>query len=123
VADSIREARQRLSASLFNNMYLADVVLQIAALARTSDQFVTTRKIAAASGLGDSLVRPVVMRLEEGGFLRRLPRMGGRRSEQYFARSTSTAWRTLVRLCRSLDDEGSQTTDAEVGHRSLRADS
>ncbi len=102
MSDSITEARRRLSASLFNNSYYADVVLQIGTLSRKPDQFVTTRKIAAASRLGDSLVRPVVIRLEAVGMLRRLPRMGGRRSEQHFARSTSPRWEHLVGLCRSL---------------------
>ena len=104
VDDDSREARQRLSASLFNNCYYADVVLQIAALSLKPDHFVTTRKIAAASGIGDSLVRPVVLRLEAAGMLRRLPRMGGRRSEQHFARSTSAPWDHLVGLCGSLDE-------------------
>lgn len=100
------EARQRLSAALFNNSYYADVVLAIASLARTPEQFVTTRKIAAASGIGDSLVRPVVLRLEAGGFLARLPRMGGRRSEQNYQRSGSAPWLTLVKLCATLTESG-----------------
>jgi len=97
------EARQRLSSALFNNSYYADVVLAIAAIASTSDDFVTTRKIAAESRIGDSLVRPVVLRLEAGELLDRLPRMGGRRSEQNYKRSTSEQWLALVKLCQALD--------------------
>jgi len=96
------EARQRLSAALFNNSYYADVVLAIAAIARTSEHFVTTRKIAAKTRIGDSLVRPVVLRLEAGELLDRLPRMGGRRSEQNYKRSTSAQWVALVKLCQTL---------------------
>jgi hypothetical protein len=91
----LREARRQISSSLFNNIYFADVVLQIAALATTPDEFVTTRKIASACGLADSVVRTVV-RLEAAEMLRRLPRMGGPRSEQNFARSISAQWDGLV---------------------------
>lgn len=115
MSDDIAEARQRKSAALFNNSYYVDVVLQIAALSRKPHDFVTTRKIAAASGLSDSLVRPVVLRLEAAELLRRLPRMRGRRGEQHFARSTSSGWINLVRLCRSLDDAGLRAAEAQVG--------
>lgn len=102
MADRSDEARRRLSSSLFNNMYFADVVLQIATLAPTRGGFVTTRKLAAACGLGDSVVRTVVVRLEAAKMLRRLPRMSGPRSEQNFSLPTSNKWDNLVALCRSL---------------------
>lgn len=100
--DTEEEARRRLSSSLFNNTYFADVVLTIADLAAEPDAFVTTRRIASACGAGDSVVRTVVVRLESSGLLQRLPRMGGRRSEQNYARSTGGEWNRLVALCRSL---------------------
>jgi hypothetical protein len=112
VADSKGEARRSLSSSLFNNTYFADVVLQIAALAPTPGEFVTTRKIASACGLGDSVVRTVVVRLEAAEMLHRLPRMSGPRSEQNFSRSTSNGWNGLVDLCRSL---ASSDADARAG--------
>lgn len=102
MAQSGAKARRQLSSSLFNNIYFADVVLQIAALASAPDEFVTTRKIASACGLGDSVVRTVVVRLEAAEMLRRLPRMGGPRSEQNFSRSISAQWDGLVALCGSL---------------------
>jgi hypothetical protein len=40
--------------------------------------------------------------LEAAEMLRRLPRMGGPRSEQNFSRSISAQWDGLVALCRSL---------------------
>ena len=112
MAQSGVEARRQISSSLFNNIYFADVVLQIAALAATPDEFVTTRKIASACGLGDSVVRTVVVRLEAAEMLRRLPRMGGPRSEQNFARSVSAQWDGLVALCRTLtrSDENVQVS-------------
>ena len=112
MAQSGAEARRQLSSSLFNNIYFADVVLQIAALAATPDEFVTTRKIASACGLGDSVVRTVVVRLEAAEMLRRLPRIGGPRSEQNFSRSISAQWDGLVALCRSLtrSDENVQVS-------------
>jgi hypothetical protein len=105
------EARQRLSAALFNNTYFAEVVLTIAGLARRPEQFVTTRKIASASGLGDSLVRPVVLRLEAAELLYRLPRLAGRRGEQHFERYAAPHWNRLVRLCASLSTAAENSTD------------
>lgn len=119
--DVIGEARQRQSAALFNNTYYADVVLQIAALSRKPHHFVTTRKIAAAAGLADSLVRPVVLRLEAAELLGRLPRLGGRRGEQHFMCSTSAAWINLVRLCRSLKETGFEAADVTAVDRTPSA--
>jgi hypothetical protein len=100
------EARRARSAALFNNSHVAEVVLQIAALTRhDAGEFVTTRKIAARTGLADSLVRPVVLRLEAAELLDRLPRLGGSRSEQFFTRATSNQWTKLVQLCRALSIE------------------
>jgi hypothetical protein len=103
VAGSSIEARRARSAALFNNSHVVEVVLQIATLTRgNASEFITTRKIAAATGLADSLVRPVVLRLEDAELLHRLPRTGGPRSEQFFTRATSNQWSKLVQLCRAL---------------------
>lgn len=99
------EARRAQSIALFNNSYFVDVVLRIAQLTeRDASEFVTTRKVAAAAGLGDSLVRPVVLRLEAAGVLRRLPRVGGPRSEQNFTRAATERWTRLLLLCRTVDE-------------------
>lgn len=103
VGDSSVEARRARSTALFNNSYVVDVVLHIATLTRgNANEFITTRKIAASTGLGDSLVRPVMLRLEAAELLRRLPRMGGPRSEQFFLRAATNDWAALVRLCRAI---------------------
>jgi hypothetical protein len=113
MVDSFAEARRGRSVALFNNSHFADVVLQVAAITEHNvSEFVTTRKVAAATGLGDSLVRPVVLRLESAGMLNRLPRMGRPRSEQNFTRATSDQWTGLLQLCRALD-EGMPTASSD----------
>ncbi len=62
--------------------------------------------VAAESGIGESLVRPVIRRLEVGGLLRRLSRMGGMRSEQNYQLSPSAEWAALVTLGKALAASG-----------------
>ena len=116
MADISAEARRGRSVALFNNSHFADVVLHVAAItASNASEFVTTRKVASATGLGDSLVRPVVLRLESAGMLNRLPRMGGPRSEQNFTRATSEQWTSLLQLCRALDGGGPSASSDDEG--------
>jgi hypothetical protein len=91
------ETRRQRSAALFNNRYFSEVILAANQLA-TEDDLVTTRHIAAATGLADSLVRPVLLRLVDADMLDRLPKVGGSRTVQYFRISRGKDWLNLVRL-------------------------
>jgi hypothetical protein len=89
------------SAALFNNSHLADVVLAIGDLAPTPSAFVTTRAVAARLRISDSVVRPVMLRLEATQLLTRLPRLGPR-AEQHYQRADTPTWFALVDLCGGL---------------------
>ncbi len=94
-----RETWRDRSAALFGNRYVVDVVLAIGHIAPTAETFVTTRMVASKTTLGDSLVRPVVLRLEGAGILARLPRSGGPRSMLYYQVRQGPLWEALVRTC------------------------
>lgn len=92
-----------MSAAVFNNRYMVDVLLDLDAR-RTSDA--TTRQVAASTRIGDSLVRPVMLRLQTAGVLVRMPRLGGPRGTQYFELQRSATWDNLVVLARGLAGTG-----------------
>lgn len=98
VSEEQVEARREVSAALFNNRYLVDVVVGIASLARANRPAITTRAIANEVGLSDNLVRPVVLRLLDTGLLSPLPRAGGPRSLQPFEIVMPSTWKDLARL-------------------------
>ena len=97
--DAARQAR-RLSRSfaLFNNRHMADVAEHALKVAVSSDGLLTTRWIAASTGLADSVVRPVMLRLVEAEILTRLPRMSAGRSAQYFRIDDAGALRQVASL-------------------------
>jgi hypothetical protein len=95
-----RTSRER-SFALFNNRYLCDVVIAINELAPPPDGLVTTRQVASHTGLVDSIVRPVLMRLVDADIMARLPRLGGPRSPQFFRVDDSQSWEHLISLTRS----------------------
>jgi hypothetical protein len=93
-----KRTRRDQSASLFNNRYFADVVLAIQELAPPPDGIVTTRQVASYTGLADSLIRPVMLRLIRAEILFRLPRLGGGRSAQYLSVNPERRWEHLLGL-------------------------
>mgnify|MGYP000917581513 CR=1 FL=1 len=97
--DADRQAR-RLSRSfaLFNNRHMADVAEHALKAADDSDGLLTTRWVAASTGLADSVVRPVMLRLVEAEILTRLPRMSAGRSAQYFRIDDADALRQVASL-------------------------
>jgi hypothetical protein len=68
-------------------------------LAPTAANRVTTRMIASNSGLSDSLVRPVVLRLTESGILAPIARTGGPRSTLRYQVLGTDLWAALVGIC------------------------
>lgn len=64
---------------------MADIAQHGLELADAGDGLFTTRLVAASTGLADSVVRPVILRLVDAEILARLPRLSTGRSAQYFS--------------------------------------
>jgi hypothetical protein len=88
-----------VSAALFGNSHMAVIV---ADLSQRTTWPVTTRQIAASTGLADSLVRAVLLRLVAAGALTPLPKMEGSRGRQFFDRAHPTWWSTFTALACSV---------------------
>ena len=91
------------SAALFNNCHLVEIVNAIAQVGKTT---FTTRHIATKTGLADSVVRPVILRLLDSGLIERaappLTRSRGR-APNFLRVTASSGWAELKSLCRKLD--------------------
>ena len=92
------------SAALFNNCHLVEIVNAIACCGRKS---FTTRNIATATALADSLVRPVIRRLTETGFVEPAEpvTLGRGRAPNYLRTTNAPGWAELKALCRKLDSD------------------
>jgi hypothetical protein len=99
------------SAALFGNRFVVDVVLAISQIAPTAETFVTTRMVASKTTLGDSLVRPVMLRLQRAGILSQLPRSGGPRSMLYYQVGQGPLWDALVRTCAAAREDTAQAAE------------
>jgi hypothetical protein len=95
--------RAELSAALFNNRHLVAVVGAIAEV--RGDKGFTTRRIAVATTLPDSLVRPVIARLLAAGMLEEIHRMPGSRGAKYFHAAKKAPWTELKALCRAMTQD------------------
>ncbi len=85
---------------MFNNRHLVTVVGAIAKV--RGDGGFTTRGIAVATGLPDSLVRPVIHRLFAAGILEEARRLPGPRGATYFRAAKKNTWTELRALCKAL---------------------
>jgi hypothetical protein len=103
-----RETWRDRSAALFGNRFVVDVVLAIRELAPTAESFVTTRMVASKTMLGDSLVRPVMLRLASAGLLARLPRRGGPRSMLHYQIRHGPLWEALGMTCATIREDTTQ---------------
>jgi hypothetical protein len=103
-----RETWRDRSAALFGNRFVVDVVLAIRQLAPTAETFVTTRMVASKTMLGDSVVRPVMLRLESAGLLARRPRSGGPRSMLHYQIRQVPLWDALVMTCTTVREDTAQ---------------
>lgn len=99
------EVRREISGALFNNRHFGDVVAHVGRLGSQSPEGVTTRMLASATGLPDSVVRPVLQRLEAAGVLESLPRSGGIRGQQFYRPVASPLWERLKELVLSVESE------------------
>ena len=64
-----RESARLRSAAVFGNRFFAEVVVAVDRLSGPGGDGVTVRMIAADTGLVDSVVRPVMRRLCDGGLV------------------------------------------------------
>lgn len=108
--DASKEARRSRSGAIFNNRYFAEVSESVLDVASSRDGLVTTREIASKTGLADSLVRSVMVRLADAGLLERLPRLGGGRSPRYYRVVLAASLRTIAVLL----EEGSVGSDSRA---------
>lgn len=97
--DSSEGARRDASYAVFGNRAVVDVVQAVQALDAQDDALITTRAVAARTGMADSVVRPVMNRLARAGVLLAAPRVGGPRSSQYFTIERRSVWDALLALC------------------------
>ncbi len=113
MTDHPDETRREISYALFGNRAVIDVVNAIVRLTPASEDFVTTRRVAAVTGLSDSVVRPVMRRLVAAGLLIDLPR-GPRMRGEHFHRAPHGPLRdALATLCELI---ASQTAEADKEH-------
>ena len=98
MSDNTAAAREQCHA-LFNNAAFADVVMAAdEAMTGAVDGTVTTRQIAAALGLSDSVVRPVMVRLLAAELLDELPKVGPANGPRLFHRRNESRWKALCAL-------------------------
>lgn len=102
MASDKNEAQRERSAAVFGNRAVIEVVQAIERLATGSLGTVTTRSVASATRLSDSIVRPVMHRLDAAGAIKILPRGGGARSTRLFEVQRGPVWKGLVELCDTL---------------------
>ncbi|MBB3101610.1 DNA-binding GntR family transcriptional regulator [Actinoplanes campanulatus] len=94
--------RRSLSAAIFGNRAAADVIRAIVDLTQAGNQGVTTRMVARHAGLGDSIVRPVMLRLQSAGTLATQPRDHGSRSALHYEVQPGDLWDALRRVTEAL---------------------
>ncbi|NKY59390.1 hypothetical protein [Nocardia flavorosea] len=105
-----REAIRNLSAAIFGNRYMVDVVSAIARLAADNeDEGITVRMIATATATAshaqvpDALVKQVVKRLVDAGVMAVLPRSRPRGPLYHRLDRSNRAWRALAHLSTELE--------------------
>jgi len=96
--DSNPETR-RVSASIFGNEKLAEIVL----LLEAERGAVLAADLSRRTGFGHSLVRDVLLRLSRTSAVRALPKTGNPRGPAYYEKDPeSPLWPALVRLARAV---------------------
>lgn len=95
---------RRISAAIFNNDKLIEVVL---ALDSDGPQ-ATAQQIARRLVINHDLVKKVLVRLEAAGLVKEMPRVGGRRGALPYEVQAGDEWRALLSLCRALQGSPSR---------------
>jgi len=92
-----RDETRRRSAALFGTEKTVEVVLAL-----HEEAPATAQMIAVKTGITYSLVRDALLRLAAGGAIRLLPRLGGRRSPQYYEPVDGDLWIALTSAARAV---------------------
>jgi hypothetical protein len=92
-----RDETRRRSAALFGTEKTVEVVLALHEEAPATAQI-----IAVKTGITYSLVRDALLRLAAGKAIRLLPRLGGRRSPQYYQPVDGDLWIALTSAARAV---------------------
>lgn len=107
VSEQRREVIRDLSAAVFGNRYMVDVVLAITRLSADHDAL-TVRMIARATAtaphdqVSDALAKKVVTRLVDAGFLTELPRTAPRGPLYHSLDQGNRVWVALTQLSGAL---------------------
>lgn len=96
------EAARLRSEAVFGSRFFGDVVVALARLAAARDVGVTVRMVAADTGLADSVVRPVMRRLRDGGLVTEVARGRGARSPLYYQVRRTPLWEGILSACTAL---------------------
>lgn len=94
----VKAATRALSATLFGNEKMAEVIVMLAARSPA-----TTQEISDATGIKYPLARDVLIRLEKGGVLTSV-RTGGSRSPLLYEPVSEPYWQAAVALARIVLD-------------------
>jgi hypothetical protein len=97
-----REPPRLRSAAVFGNRFFAEVVTAVDRLPGAEDAGVTVRMVAADTGLADSVVRPVMRRLADGGLLAEPAREGSARSPLHYQVLRTPLWLCVLSVCTAL---------------------
>lgn len=92
------EARRTRSSALFNNRYFGDVAAMALEASSFGADLITTRMVAARTGLSDSVVRPIMVRLVAADLLTKLERTAGPRSPQFYVVGDAASLARVVAL-------------------------
>ncbi|SNY57227.1 hypothetical protein [Paractinoplanes atraurantiacus] len=96
--------RRSVSAAIFGNRAVVDVIRAIVELTRMNNSLVTTRMVARHAGLSDSIVRPVMLRLQSAGTLAAQPRESGPRSVLHYEVQVGDLWHALQQVTEAMPD-------------------
>lgn len=91
------QTTRELSAALFGNEKLVEVVLALGAQQGAA----TAQQLSKQTGIDHSMVRSVLVRAAKAGVVETLPRVGGSRSPQYYEPTESALWRASLALAQA----------------------
>lgn len=103
-----RMTTREVSAALFGNEKMAEVVVALAA----ESGLATAQQVATRLRINHDLARKVLLRLVTAGVVRALPKEGGRRSAQYYEPVQGTAWDALLALATVVNEARVSVADA-----------
>lgn len=92
------QCRQRGPIRVAGNHWAIDECFQTA----KRESSVTTRMVAKAADLGDSVVRPVMLRLEAAGVVQAQTRLNGPRSALHYQVQQGELWVALTAIVKAL---------------------